>query len=867
MQQFTTPMMQQYQRIKDQYPDCLLFFRLGDFYELFLDDASIGSQVLDITLTSRPKGRDGRIPMAGVPYHAVDSYLAKLVRAGYKVAICEQVSEPDKKGIVEREVVRVVTPGTVLDEKALERKSNNYIISISIDPTYFGIAYADISTGVLYAIQKQYENLEQELLDQLARIEPTECILSPKLYNKPDILKVLKKQKSLSIYCFHNWNSFATSAEDKIKKHFQVSSLGGFGLIGQTLAQECVATLMGYLISTQKNDLSHIKSISLDNSSSTINLDRSTINNLELFSTLRDNDTKFSFLSTIDQTTTAMGGRKLKNWVKNPLKNKEAILTRFDAVEEGISKYQSLQKIKQKLELISDIERTLARLSVGIANPRDLINLKNSLETIMNIKHQLVSFDCALLQKIQKTIKTDLQAIIKLISSTILKEPSIHLKEGNIIQNGINPKLDQLRSIVGNNKQWLLDLEKTERSSTNIGSLKVRFNKVFGFYIEVSQANLHLIPKHYIRKQTLVNCERFITEDLKQKESAIFQAEDAMAALEYTIYQETLQKVLLGTEHIQKASDAISTLDCIVSFCTVSRNNKYVRPKIIYSGELKIKQGRHPVIENILTDIPFVPNDITLHPLKGSILIITGPNMAGKSVFLRQTALILLMAQIGCFVSAKSAQISLVDNIFVRSGAADAITSGLSTFMVEMVETAYILNHATSKSLIIMDEIGRGTSTYDGISIAWAVAQYLATHFKQTPKTLFATHYHELQELEKKYPKRIRNYQMLVEYVNDEPIFLHHVGPGGASHSFGIAVAKLAGVPTTVLDNANATLKKLEQNVQKTTSLKKMSSKKTDITNETEKYISSVSIENTTPMQALEILAKLQKNIHINAKD
>jgi len=856
-QTFTTPMMKQYMKIKSEYPDCLLLFRLGDFYELFLEDAQIGAQVLDITLTARPEGRDGKVPMAGVPYHALDSYLSKLVKAGYKVAICEQVSEPNAKGIVDREVVRVVTPGTVMDEKALERKENNYIMSLSLDGSTFALAVADISTGHLETNQVVYSELEQSLKDELSRINPSECILSPDLYNNPEIIRILKTQRTLTIYPYAEWSLH--SNEQSLKNHFGVSTLESFGIANKKLCIESCAALLSYLKNTQKGKIGHIKKIVTHEDDTYVSLDRSTIMNLELFSTIRERDTRATLLSVIDRTQTAMGGRLLKQWMCFPLRGKDPITRRLDAVEELLNKSSLRSDLIELLQQIPDVERLLSRVSVGIGNARDIVNLKESLKKILEAKHCLVKTNSILLQEIQTSITTDLLACIHLIEHTLVEEPPIVIKDGGMIREGVLPKLDQLKEIAGKGRNWILSLEKDEKKATGISTLKIRFNKVFGFYIEVSKGSTHLVPAYYIRKQTIVNGERYITPDLKKREEEIFIAEEESKLLEYKIFQETQEKVLKFTEEIQNATNAIAQLDCILSFSNLAETNNYTRPRILYSNELRIKKGRHPVVEELVTQHHFVPNDVTLNSINQSLLLITGPNMAGKSVFLRQIAIIVLLAQMGSFVPAKSAHIGITDRIFVRSGASDAVSSGLSTFMVEMVETAYILNNATKNSLIIMDEIGRGTSTYDGISIAWAVAEYLVTHFTNAPKTLFATHYHELQKLEKLHPKKIKNYHMAIAQENDAPVFLYTLLPEGASHSFGVAVAKLAGVPEEVIKKASKMLEGLEKKNPPTLAAGGATSLSEGHGNKLENELAKIDVNRLTPIEALNILAKLKK--------
>ena len=813
MSDFSTPMMRQYNDIKKKYPNCLLLYRMGDFYELFMEDAHVGASVLNITLTSKAGGKDGRIPMAGIPYHAVDTYLAKLVKAGYKVAICEQLSPPNKRGLVERDVIRVVTPGTMLDEKALEKKENNYLVSVYIKDDHASLAIADLSTGY-FAVSEKVENCQQWLLDELSRLAPSECILPEELYTDGELLKLLRTQQGMNIYSLQQWEIFTADAAKLLQMHFGVKTLAAFGIEDKSLALQTAAALLGYLQETQKSAVGHIKKIILYETDKAMVFDKSTMINLEIFSTLREHDTQGSLLSVLDETVTAVGGRLLKMWLKKPLLEKEDILYRHEAVEILRSNNRKREKLRNLLEEITDIERILSRLSVNIGNARDLINLKLSLEKILEVKEFIKEkdFSSVLFKNISRQITQDIENVIQIIDKHIVPEPPIDIKSGGLMKKGIHKELDILRSIIGNSKQWMQELEQSEREATGISSLKIRYNQVFGFYIEISKSNLHLVPKNYQRKQTLVNGERFVTEDLKKHEEIILTAEEKANALEFELFNTVLNEVLNFTQSIQMAAEAIATLDVIATFAHVSQKYNYTRPKLLYSGEIRIREGRHPVVEKLLgSQAQFVPNDVCLDNISQSLLLITGPNMAGKSVFIRQVALICLLSQIGCFVPAKSANLSIVDRIFVRSGAADVITSGLSTFMVEMVETAHILHNATSKSLIIMDEIGRGTSTYDGISIAWAVAQYLVTKFKSAPKTLFATHYHELQQLEKEYPKAIKNFHMAVAGETAEPIFLHTLLPGGASHSFGVTVAKLAGVPEEVIENAKKMLKSLEE--------------------------------------------------------
>ena len=883
---FNTPMMKQYMEVKNQYQDCLLFFRMGDFYELFLEDAKIGARVLDITLTGRSRGKDGKIPMAGVPYHAVDSYLNKLVKAGYKVAICEQLTPPNKNGLVERDVIRIVTPGTVMDEKALESKKNNYIMSLLIEKGRIGLAFADISTGLFQVSEVEAGSLTQALADELSRFAPSECILPESHYNNPEVLRALKVQSDLNIFPYAEFESYADRANLTLTKHFKVRSLDVFDLHNKPLATKVAAGLLGYLQNTQKGQVEHIKSVRLYGEEDSMQLDRSTIVNLELFSTLREGERRGSLLSVIDETVTAMGGRLLRRWLTKPLLRKEPIVKRHEMVGEMLKKRQLRIELQELMGEIVDIERIVARLSVGLGNPKDLANLKGSLRLIEEVGKGIALLSSTLAGELKNGISGRVGKIADIIEKYILKDPAFDPKNGNLVNDSVNAELDRLRDIVRGGKNWITELEQTERQRSGISSLKVRFNKVFGFYIEVSNSNLDSVPKDYMRKQTLVNGERFITPELKKQEEIILQAEERMCEMEYEIFLEVVKQVLEETEAIQQFAHVIATIDCLLGFAKKAETGNYCQPEIrendrvekgrerrkndletsmvdvVNSNKLEIRGGRHPVVEQLLetaVEGRFVPNDTLLYPDGRQLILITGPNMAGKSVYIRQVAVIVLMAQIGCFVPADSAVLSLVDRIFVRSGASDVITQGLSTFMVEMVETAQILNNATSNSLIIMDEIGRGTSTYDGISIAWAVAEYLITAPQVSAKTLFATHYHELQELEERFPSKVVNMHMAVEEEAGRPVFLHTLAEGGASHSFGIAVAKLAGVPEQVTKRADELLQEIEERNREDVVKSKRETKSSNKSNNNLiMELQNLNIANTTPLQALQLIAEWQ---------
>jgi DNA mismatch repair protein MutS len=821
--EFSTPMMKQYFDLKAKYSDCILFFRLGDFYEMFMDDAKLGSQILNITLTSRDRGKDGRVPMAGVPYHAVDSYLAKMVRAGYKVAICEQLTEPGGPGLVERDVVRIVTPGTVLDDNSLEKKENNYIVGLHFDEDIVGLAVSDISTGTFFASQYPRNTIRNVLLNELTRFSPSECILSEAHYNSPEILKLLKVHQNLNIFPFDAWEKISSRYQNFLQSHFGLVKSSTFGLEAMPCALKASAGLLGYLKYTQKDKVGHIKNIKPILNEEFVQLDRSTISNLELVSSIKDGSKNGTLLKSMDRTITPQGGRLLKTWLLHPLNNLNLLEERLDAVELLIKEKKLREDLKEKLFGITDIERIVSRLAVGIGSPKDLVSLKNSLTVSKEIKKLLDKVPSKLFTRKSQELSPEVLSLADLIEKTIEDNPPFDPKSGGVIKVGVDAELDKLKKRIHSSKEFIAKLEERERKRTKINSLKVRFNQVFGYYIEITRSNLENVPNDYIRKQTLVNAERFITPDLKEHEEIILTAEEKIKVIEYEKFNELVSEVLSKTENLQTCAQAIAVLDCLVSFALLALEKDYVRPEFVSDenstkGDLKIVDGRHPVVEDVVGRISFVPNDTLLNSSDHQLLIITGPNMAGKSVYIRQVAVIVLMAQMGSFVPARSAQLSLVDKIFVRSGASDAISLGLSTFMVEMVETSHILNNATSKSLIVMDEIGRGTSTYDGISIAWAVAEFLVnspnTDLKivgSGPKTLFATHYHELQDLETKFPERIKNYQIAVEENSGDPVFLHKVKKGGAGHSFGIAVAKLAGVPQEVCERAGEILNTLRQ--------------------------------------------------------
>ena len=842
---FTTPMMKQYIQIKQKYPDYLLLYRLGDFYELFLEDAEVGARTLQITLTRRPRGRDGDIPMAGVPYHAVDRYITRLIKAGHKVAICEQVSEPDNKGIVEREVVRLITSGTVLDEQALEQKEHNFIMALHTGPKTIGIAAADISTGDFFVSQVDKKT---DLSHELLRFKPAECLLNENDYNNPEVLKCLKDVCSCNITRFTEWDLHTSKAEENLQKHFNVATLRGFGIEGKSQAVTSAAALLGYITQTQMGKVHHMRTLKVYEPTENVLLDSSTVFNLELFATIHEGKREGSLISVIDQTCTPMGGRLLREWLRQPLRDKGRIEKRLKRVDALLHHHRLRGTLREIMHDLYDVERILARLSARIGHAGDVINLASSLQMCLRIKSMILNEHNPELDSLVHAISHDLQKLVTHIQACIVDMPPIDTKGGGIFREGVHAELDELRGIMHGAKSWVKTLEQQEKETTGITTLKVRFNKVFGYYIEISKSFLDKVPGHYLRKQTLVNAERFITPELKEYEEKILTAEEQTQKLEYELFCALVREVLTYTAAIQQASAKIASLDVLSTFAECADLYHYTKPTVNNSGVIHITDGRHPVVERLLDERAFVPNSTELNQQSNQLHIITGPNMAGKSVYMRQVALITLLAHIGSFVPARTAEISLVDRIFVRSGASDMITSGLSTFMVEMVETARILLYTTPKSLIVLDEIGRGTSTFDGISIAWAVTEYLITRWKKGPKTLFATHYHELQQLAKLHPEHVSNHHMAIEEHHDVPVFLYKLISNGASHSYGIAVAQLAGVPEEVIRTAKQVLQKLENK-------ERMRHHQDPVLEK----IMCLRLEKMTPVEAMQFLSQIQQ--------
>jgi len=801
-----TPMMRQYLEIKSQYPDAILFFRLGDFYEMFLDDAVTASRVLDITLTSRNKGSDDEIPLCGIPYHSAQPYIAKLVEQGHNVAVCEQVEDPKEvKGIVRREVVRIVTPGMVMESDLLTPNENNYLLVISRSESGFGVATLDISTGEFRVIQGQ--NIG-DVRREISSVNPRELLVNE--LDKEwliDELEGLTQNRSLNT--LPEWAFEYADAEQRLIRFFKADSLDSFGCQNQPNAVCAAGAALHYIEETQKATVEHIRTLKTYHVSDYMVLDDSTRRNLELTATLVDGKRQGSLLGALDRTVTAMGGRKLRQWINHPLLDCHSITQRHGLVTELVQSPLLREDVRDSLDGVYDLERLTARISMASANAKDLVALNLSLERLPPLLQQLNQLTSALGKNIQQEIDP-LEDVAELIGNSIAENPPFVIREGGLIRDGYIEELDELRLISREGKGWIARLEKTEREQTGITTLKVRYNRVFGYFIEVPRTQVAKIPDTYERKQTLANSERYFTPELKEYEDKVLGAEEKLVALEYEIFQKIRTQVSQQGARIQATADALASLDVLVSFAMIAHERNYVCPTMDNGTLLHIEEGRHPVIECMNLSERFIANDVHLDTVADQLLIITGPNMAGKSTFMRQVALITLMAQIGSLIPAKSAQIGVVDRIFTRVGASDNLARGQSTFMVEMSETAHILNHATPRSLIILDEIGRGTSTFDGVSIAWAVAEYLHDNEQVAAKTLFATHYHELTDLATT-RERIENFNIAVREWNDQIVFLRKIVPGGASHSYGIQVGRLAGLPDEVIQRAKEVLGNLEQ--------------------------------------------------------
>ena len=820
-----TPMMQQYRNIKEQYPDCLLFFRLGDFYEMFNEDALIGSRELDIVLTARDAGAGQKAPMCGIPYHALENYLARIIGKGYKVAICEQLEDPKSaKGIVKRDVIRVITPGTLLESSLLKEKNNNYLMAVWRESDVknksdaFGIAYTDISTGEFMTTEIKGQDVWERLIDEITRISPSECIFGKNLYDEDIVnlrlLNLVIQTKSK----LDNEEYIKKNADTLLMIHFKTASMEALGLKDMPLAAVACGMILDFLQLTQKKTMDYLDSLKIYSTDWFMILDATTRRNLELTSTIRTNEKKGSLLWVLDETKTSMGARLLKEWLNKPLLRSDTINQRLDMVEELIQKQMILSEINDLLKRTYDLERLIGRVCYGNATPRDMLALKNTLILLPEYFRLLSQFKSPLSRVFFDHFDL-LEDIYELLDKSIIDDPPISPKDGGFIKDGYNAEVDELRRISTHGKDWLTKLEADEKERSGIKSLKVGFNKVFGYYIEITNSNLSNVPDNYIRKQTLANAERYITAELKEWEDKILNASDKLSNLEYQLFTEIRTEVSSNARRIKEVASVIAHLDCLQSFAEVAIERNYCRPEVNDQSLISIKEGRHPVVEKIIGRENYVPNDALLDNRHQQLIILTGPNMTGKSTYMRQVALIVLLARIGSFVPAESAIIGKTDRIFTRVGASDDLAGGQSTFMVEMSETSNILRHATSDSLVILDEIGRGTSTFDGLSIAWAVAEYLIRP-ECAAKTLFATHYHELTALADIYPL-IKNYSILVKEKGGKIIFLRKIIPGGADKSYGIQVASLAGLPNNVICRAKEILHELENKNSDSELLKK----------------------------------------------
>lgn len=855
-----TPMMEQYLNIKSQHKDSLLFFRLGDFYEMFFEDAQLASRELEIVLTARDGG-NGKIPMCGVPYHSVNNYLARLISKGYKIAICEQVEDPkEAQGLVQREVTRIITPGTVLEDNMLDESSNNYLAAVIDEPDCSGLAFIDITTGEFQLTEFSGPEQITKLENELQRLSPAECLLPEwsELAFRWQEPGLIGGQVSLTM--LSNTETNLDRARDILMKQFEVHSLDAFGLKDYSAGIKAAAAIVNFLNDTQNNNFKHLKKLRTYNSDNYLDLDYSTRRNLELTAGIREGKREGSLLSILDACCTAMGKRSLRNWIEQPLRNIEAINHRLDAVEELKNNLLVRNELKERLSLVYDLERLAGKIGSAIANPRDLLALKVSISVLEGVGSLLQNSTSAILREI--ALMDKLEDIHNIIEKSINEEAPLSVKEGNLIKTGYNNDVDELREISRQGTGWLIDFESREKQRTGIKYLKVGFNKVFGYYIEISKSNLHLAPPDYHRKQTLVNTERFICEELKNYEEKILGARERLFSLEYEEFIKIREQLSLHLERILKTARLVAALDVLYSLSQVAYLNDYTRPKVDEGKSIEIKAGRHPVVEKNLKESRFVSNDIRMDS-NSCFAIITGPNMGGKSTFMRQTALLVIMAQMGSFIPAERAQIGIVDRVFTRVGASDDLASGQSTFMVEMLEVANILNNATENSLVILDEIGRGTSTYDGLSIAQAVSEFIYDRIKA--KTLFATHYHELTSLSEKLPGMV-NLSVSVKETGDTVVFLKKVLPGKADKSYGIHVARLAGLPDKVISRADAILEKLENqpagNVKEHVIQPLLFGEESPVLTE----LSDLDLDELTPREALSVLYRWKEIVNNSSK-
>lgn len=863
-----TPMMQHYLQTHEEYKDCILFYRLGDFYEMFFEDAKLVSRELELTLTGKSCGLEERAPMCGVPYHAADGYINKLVKRGYKVAICEQVEDPKlAKGMVKREVIRVVTPGTTLSEMALDESRNNYIMSVVYFGDGYGVSAADITTGDYYVTEVE---TGRKLLDEIQKYQPSELICNEAFLISEIDLEDMKNRLGIVVYTPGEWYFSDETAKNMLMEHFQVSDLSGLGLIDFSTGINAAGGLLRYLYEIQKTGLHNLAGIHPYVAEKYMLIDSSSRRNLELVETLREKQKRGSLLWVLDKTKTAMGARTLRGFVEQPLIQRGEIEERYDAIEELNCNAISREEIREYLNPVYDLERLITRVIYQTATPRDLIAFKNSIHMLPPIRTLMSDFRSALLRRLYEQLDP-LEDVFVLLDASIMEEPPIQVHEGGILKEGYHEEVDRLRRAKTDGKNWLAELETKEREKTGIKNLKIKYNKVFGYYLEVTNSFKELVPEYFTRKQTLANAERYITPELKELEDIILGAEDKLVGLEYELFREVRQKVADEVLRIQRTAKAVACMDVFASLAVVAEQNNYCRPRLNEKGSINIKDGRHPVVEKMIQNDMFVANDVRLDNDSRRVSIITGPNMAGKSTYMRQCALIVLMAQIGSFVPASQAEIGIVDRIYTRVGASDDLASGQSTFMVEMSEVANILRNATAQSLLILDEIGRGTSTFDGLSIAWAVVEYISNPKLIGAKTLFATHYHELTELEGKI-KGVHNYCIAVKEKGDDIVFLRKIIQGGADKSYGIQVAKLAGVPDIVLERAKEISQQLTAHdvtgvVEKSFS---HSEPEKEPVHETQQHsqkdgvlqkLKELDISNLTPLEAINVLYELQNEI------
>ena len=863
-----SPMMQRYLETKEEYKDCILFYRLGDFYEMFFEDAITASRELELTLTGKDCGQEERAPMCGIPHHAAEIYVSRLINKGYKVAICEQLEDPKTtKGIVKRGVIRVVTPGTLVESNMLEERKNNYIMSIYKTGIYFGISICDISTGEFYSAEIKDNNNFPILLDEIARYTPSELVINSMMANCLDEMNKIKERFE-NVYITKFNDKFFSEELNNVNLRFNVVDNNERkieNLAEKKLALSSINALVQYIEDTQKTSLDHINKITIYNLSKYMALDINARRNLEITEKMRDKSKKGTLLWVLDKTSTSMGGRLLRRWLNDPLVDVDEINRRLNAVKELKDDIILRGEVIENLKKVYDIERLAGKMAYGNANARDMVTLKNSLFKLPEVKQILKNCKSDLLKGLYEKLD-ELQDIYQLIEKSIVEDPPMTIKDGGIIKLGYDEEIDKLKTAQTEGKTWLVQLEAEEKEKTGIKNLKIGFNKVFGYFIEVTKSYLDQVPDRFIRKQTLTNAERYITEDLKNLENQILGAEEKVINLEYNAFVEIREEISKNVTRLQTTSEVISSLDVLTSFAQVAEDFNYCMPEVDSSGTIDIKNGRHPVIEKILGEGVFVENDTFLDKGDNRLSIITGPNMAGKSTYMRQVALITLMAQCGSFVPAESANIGVVDKIFTRVGASDDLSMGQSTFMVEMMEVATILKEATPNSLVILDEIGRGTSTYDGLSIAWAVAEYIADKQKCGAKTLFATHYHELTELENKI-EGIKNYSISVKEKGEDIIFLRKIVRGGTDESYGIHVARLAGVPKVVTQKANEILRSLEK--KNILTGKKQDKKQVEGQFDMYNYklaeiaheIDKVNLNELTPIDALNTLVRIKEKM------